>query len=452
MTEAGWFILRDENEIGPLSEVEMRHQLVNQGTKGTRVRQGNSDWVEARVVLEKFKELARSGFYLRRGGVETGPFTPSKALEMIRANPKGEVRQGRKGLWISARAFLASQNPTTPTKRDDSSSVQQRNSNQQRDSADDLLPVESSEPESGPPGTRATSSPGSAQTGHGGAAAASGSAASATSDSREIAVACPHCRKSLLLPIHAAGKRGRCPTCRETFAVPPVGTPSVKIVHAAAGIQRPTQPSSKPPAGPGMQPLTPVRTAPVPTTPVPSNVPAATTASSDGFFDQVAAHGVRPPSRPMPSTNPYASPAQVGPGPPVRAAGGSERQVRYIIPGIFMILLGVGWLLRFIAGVVQIVAAGVGFFAAPPGEREIDSSILLTVFGIAIANLLIFAPVAWIFLQGGFALVFRKRQQMTMARLASILMIVPFCGLCFFPLGIWATVSMYSDYVDQDFR
>ncbi len=103
-----WFV-KDEGDIaGPLTEAEMR-QLVMQSSRRTLfVRQGTSDWHPAEVIRNKINKLANSGIYVLANGIAEGPFTFTKAYEVLQAPQyaDGKVRTGLNGDWFPAHLWL----------------------------------------------------------------------------------------------------------------------------------------------------------------------------------------------------------------------------------------------------------------------------------------------------------------------------------------------------------
>ena len=109
---ANWYIQLEEGEVGPLTEYQLRTRLVD--ARGVelatwQVRQGSSRWYPAIQVLNRFRDLAENGIYLRRARsteVE-GPFTLVRAIEIVRSGFQGKVRRGRNEIWQSPDEFLA---------------------------------------------------------------------------------------------------------------------------------------------------------------------------------------------------------------------------------------------------------------------------------------------------------------------------------------------------------
>jgi hypothetical protein len=103
-----WFIKENDQVQGPLPEVLMR-QIVMQSTDPSLcVRQGTSDWHPAEVIRRKIAELVTNGIYIKKGNVIQGPFTFTKAHELLIADPcvGTEVRTGANGAWVDASFWL----------------------------------------------------------------------------------------------------------------------------------------------------------------------------------------------------------------------------------------------------------------------------------------------------------------------------------------------------------
>jgi len=104
-----WLIRRKGKIQGLFTESQLRRRLVSSTRANLEVRQGRSAWFPAEFVLAKFKELVRTGVYLRRKTNETGPFTTQRAIEiLLRSERIGEMqaRIGLDGKWFSASALL----------------------------------------------------------------------------------------------------------------------------------------------------------------------------------------------------------------------------------------------------------------------------------------------------------------------------------------------------------
>jgi hypothetical protein len=74
-----------------------------------QVKQGNSGWHEADRIRRKIRELAEFGIYIKFGRTAEGPFTLTKAYELLRSIGSDglEVRTGARAAWVSAVHWLA---------------------------------------------------------------------------------------------------------------------------------------------------------------------------------------------------------------------------------------------------------------------------------------------------------------------------------------------------------
>ncbi|MFK8110765.1 MAG: hypothetical protein AB8B91_01105 [Rubripirellula sp.] len=100
--------MKDEQGAqGPLSESAMR-KLVSNSASGLQVKQGDGDWYSADVVREKIAALKANGIYIRYKGVAEGPFTLTRAHQLLATTSSDgvRVRTGAKGKWVGAKAWL----------------------------------------------------------------------------------------------------------------------------------------------------------------------------------------------------------------------------------------------------------------------------------------------------------------------------------------------------------
>ena len=106
---SNWFV-KDEGDIaGPLTEAEMRQLVMQSSRRSLFVRQGSSAWYPAEVIRNKINALANNGIYVLANGTAEGPFTFTKAYEVLQA-PKytdAAVRTGLNGDWFPAHLWLA---------------------------------------------------------------------------------------------------------------------------------------------------------------------------------------------------------------------------------------------------------------------------------------------------------------------------------------------------------
>lgn len=114
--QPNWYLDNGEVEVGPLMEVELRKRLASAAPADLevmRVRQGNSSWHPATQILARFRELARNGVYLKVNEATQGPFTPERAVQLLRQGTESEGQSGEifakiglKGQWMLSSAFL----------------------------------------------------------------------------------------------------------------------------------------------------------------------------------------------------------------------------------------------------------------------------------------------------------------------------------------------------------
>lgn len=101
MVGGDWYTKRNELESGPLTEPQVKAFLYSTlDLRAVYIRQGNSAWVDARLVLERFVALERNGVYLLYKANVYGPFTTARANELL-ANSfqASSYRFGATGEW-----------------------------------------------------------------------------------------------------------------------------------------------------------------------------------------------------------------------------------------------------------------------------------------------------------------------------------------------------------------
>jgi hypothetical protein len=99
------------DEVRELSEPELQQELQSAGSRLSKmwVRQGDSAWHAAGVVLKKFQKLASEGIYVRRDGNVKGPFTAIKVIAILEEESDLDRTQAKVGLhadWIPASPLL----------------------------------------------------------------------------------------------------------------------------------------------------------------------------------------------------------------------------------------------------------------------------------------------------------------------------------------------------------
>lgn len=107
-TSTEWFVRDDSGTRGPFSEAQLREVVQQSSDPQLLVKQGNSEWHPAQVIRQKMEQLAARGIYVRCGKVAEGPFTISKARELLRTvSVDGiKVRTGERGEWVPASQWL----------------------------------------------------------------------------------------------------------------------------------------------------------------------------------------------------------------------------------------------------------------------------------------------------------------------------------------------------------
>lgn len=97
-----WFIRQpDGTEAGPFSEQHIRAWVYRSDTERSWVRQGDSEWRLAIDVRKIFDELRINGTYLSDSREVFGPFTASRAEQLIRSSDGKytHLRNGICGDW-----------------------------------------------------------------------------------------------------------------------------------------------------------------------------------------------------------------------------------------------------------------------------------------------------------------------------------------------------------------
>ncbi len=103
-----WFLKTEGCVQGPLSEAEMREAIRGSTSRDLLVRQGASSWHPADVIRKKLKALETSGIFIRFKQVAEGPFTLTKAYELLQTVSMDgiQVRVGVEGQWVPAHKWL----------------------------------------------------------------------------------------------------------------------------------------------------------------------------------------------------------------------------------------------------------------------------------------------------------------------------------------------------------
>lgn len=103
-----WFVRDSSGVRGPISEADLRKIVKQSSDPRLQVRQGNSPWYPAAVVRKKIDELEAGGIYIRFANVAEGPFTMTRAVELLKTvSSEGvRVRTGKTGKWVSATQWI----------------------------------------------------------------------------------------------------------------------------------------------------------------------------------------------------------------------------------------------------------------------------------------------------------------------------------------------------------
>jgi hypothetical protein len=103
MSITSWYIRNQEGkQIGPINELQVFEFLSKRkDLQGYSVRHGNSNWIDAKSVLDRLNNLATDGIYLKRVGEIIGPYSTKEANTLIQNDPSITMyRVGNKNSWI----------------------------------------------------------------------------------------------------------------------------------------------------------------------------------------------------------------------------------------------------------------------------------------------------------------------------------------------------------------
>jgi len=106
--DSEWFLRNDTGDLGPLCEAAMREHVEQSTDPDLLIRQGNSDWRSVEVIRAKIRQLKENGIFVRYKKVAEGPFTLTRAHELLHQMASGgiEVQTGSGGDWIPAAKWL----------------------------------------------------------------------------------------------------------------------------------------------------------------------------------------------------------------------------------------------------------------------------------------------------------------------------------------------------------
>lgn len=108
-----WYVQMPNGVVdGPFVERDVAAQLLNGSIKDAcRVKQGlHGQWCEASRARAVFQQLAETGWYIRIGDDQFGPFTEARLLQLHASGEMAdgsELRKGTNGTWKSADSILS---------------------------------------------------------------------------------------------------------------------------------------------------------------------------------------------------------------------------------------------------------------------------------------------------------------------------------------------------------
>ncbi len=237
-----------------------------------------------------------------------------------------------------------------------------------------------------------------------------------------ILVSCSGCGKSLRAPARAAGKAIRCPGCQTTIPVP-----------AAVASQQPKatpQPNRASSVTPTASPRSTIQDLPLGDNSLWASIPPANSSvpysGSSGYND------------------PYAVSTSYS-GSVSRGSSRASRAIQYQVIGVLMMI----WAGLLILGcIVRPIAIGVSL-ANLPQNVVIDNTKLAVLIGGTAIGIVIALAVAFVLFRGGSS--FFSQSNLSAAKSSAILTAIPCFGSCFFPVGIWACVLIFSERAKRDF-
>ena len=106
--DSEWFLRNEAGDLGPLCEAAMREHVEQSTDPDLLIRQGNSDWRSVEVIRAKIRQLKKNGIFVRYKHVTEGPFTLTRAHELLRQMGAGgiEVQTGAGSNWVPAAKWL----------------------------------------------------------------------------------------------------------------------------------------------------------------------------------------------------------------------------------------------------------------------------------------------------------------------------------------------------------
>ena len=372
----------------------MRLKLSEMSLEGVEVRQGASMWYPAAMVVERFERLDREGVYLRGGDQMVGPFTPERSIEII---------DGKKSDGFEARIGLGT--PWIPV----SEAISKLKTIVQEQSQP---PVAASSVRPSPPSRIPDDSAKASATEVGG--------------TPSVIQTCVTCGTRMNLGNMPIGKLVACPKCKTSFRVNKMDGP----VDATKG---------------RVAKIVPVKAVPVQGIPVQGipvqGVPVQAVPDS---FDHIPLPAT-PRIPPLQSARPVARGYQPSryEGTPTSSnrptsSRQPDKQIRYLVPGIIILC----W-----SGMLGISLV-FGVFSTMVTWPKLEPSLL--VMGLAAVEGFVLLILIIVLSMGGWAMV--RQENLSSARTAAVLAAIPCFGCLFFPVGIWACVSLFSEQANRDFH
>ncbi len=403
----------------------MRHWLAEHRTEKSEVQQGSSDWYPAAMILQRFKELARTGIYLRVKGQVEGPFTPQRVVQRLEQLGDAEVdaREGSDGFWVSAKVILRELNPNSLNITPPSNSA---------------TPSGKSPPQTPnapkPPAVSVEKKPPSPQP----------SSTASSGPSSTVRVSCPVCKATLQIPDDQLGKTIRCASCKKQIRVVDKST--------SASTSAPARPAPTEHANPVDDDVVTLGENDFAEQVPPSPAPDLSTplfAPFDNLAPISPTAIPRPYSAPQPRpvANPYASPGPVATSPyagsPYGAAPPSP--ALYIVPGV---LIAIFSLTMFALSCFGIVMNMLAVFASKPNDSDV------ALFAVQIGFAAIWIVCYTVIFVGAIHMILRRN--LTFSRTSAIMATIPCIGFPFgcllFPVGVISCVVLFMQDAKRAFQ
>ncbi|GAA5510862.1 hypothetical protein [Novipirellula caenicola] len=431
--DKNWRIRVDNETLGPFSEVEMRHWLAEHRGKKAEVQQGRSDWYPSSVILQRFKELARTGIYLRVNGQVEGPFTRPRFVQRMEqlGNAEVDAKEGNDGFWVSAKVILRELNPSPIV-------VPQRSTPQTKSpSPSPTTPP----PTATPPTITPPKTPNESQR-PATSAAPKTSEPAAENALTPVRAHCPVCKATLQIPANQLGKPIRCASCKK----------QIRVVGKSSSTDAPAHPTPRKTTNPADEVVTLgdddfAASIPVPTVSSPSVPSVFAPLENVTPSRPVATPRPYTPPQPRPAPNPYVSP---GPSHTPYYAGAQyhtapPHPALYIIPGALIAIFSLGMLALSCFGIVLHIIATT--------QRDAENyRMAMTTINIGLS--LVWVIVYGMMMVGAGHMIFRRN--LVLARTSAILAAIPCIGFPFgcllFPVGVMSCVVVFMNDAKRAFR